>query len=302
MVCVVMSAGTAAAQRGVLGGVVKDENGESIKGATVRGQNPDVRPSTFTATSDDKGRFAVIGLRTGLWTISVEAPGFYPGAMWMNVQTYRNNPRIQFTLKKDTGIPSVGALGGVDVKALQTALAAARQLFNEQRWEESIAAYRAILARAPAISTINLQIGSAYRSRKDYDGALAAYNDLLRSDPTSEKARVGIGMISLEKGDLNAAEDELHRAAASPNAGREVFFALGEVKLAQGQSREAVEWYQKAADVDPRWARPWFKLGLVALNNGDAGGAAELMKKVTAVDPTSREAAEARAFIEQVKP
>src|SRR5579862_6142380 len=91
--------GSAWAQRGVLGGIVRDESGQTIKGATVRGQNPDATPGAFTTTTDDKGRFAVIGLRTGQWTIVVEAPGFHGDAVRMNVQGYRDNPSVKFALK-----------------------------------------------------------------------------------------------------------------------------------------------------------------------------------------------------------
>ena len=58
-------AGSAAAQTGRVGGVVKDEAGNPIKGATVTAENPSASPSSFTATTDDKGRFSIIGLKSG---------------------------------------------------------------------------------------------------------------------------------------------------------------------------------------------------------------------------------------------
>ena len=39
------------------------------------------------------------------------------------------------------------------------------------------------MAKAPALSVINLQIAAAYRNKKEYDNAIAAYNDLLKVDP-----------------------------------------------------------------------------------------------------------------------
>jgi len=69
-------AGTAAAQTGRVGGVVKDEAGNPIKGATITAENPSASPSSFTATTDDKGRFSIIGLKSGTWTFSGQAPGY----------------------------------------------------------------------------------------------------------------------------------------------------------------------------------------------------------------------------------
>jgi tetratricopeptide (TPR) repeat protein len=291
----------ASAQTGRVGGIVKDEAGQPLKGATITADNPNASPSSFTATTDDKGRFSIIGLKTGAWTFSAQAPGFAPETGKLNVQTIgAPNPPLSFTLKKGGGGPA-SALGSTAAKDLQADLAAADLLFNSQKWDDAITAYRAIMAKAPALSVINLQIASAYRNKKDYDGAIAAYNELLKVDPNNEKAKVGIGMTNLEKGDLAAAEETLQRAADSPSPTREVFYNLGEVKFAKGEADEAAKWYQKAVDSDGTWGKPLFKLALVQLNKGDKEATIKGMEKVIAVDPMSQEAAQAKAVIEQLK-
>src|SRR3954453_22597581 len=91
----------AAAQTGRVGGTVKDEAGQPIKGATITAENPSASPSSFTATTDDKGRFSIIGLRGGQWTFSAQAPAFGPESGRLNVQTIgAPNPPLTFTLKK----------------------------------------------------------------------------------------------------------------------------------------------------------------------------------------------------------
>jgi tetratricopeptide (TPR) repeat protein len=301
--CVATLAGSAIAQTGRVGGIVKDEAGQPIKGATVTAENPNASPSSFTATTDDKGRFSIIGLKTGQWSFTTVAPGFAPETGKMPVATIgAPNPPLQFTLKKGGGAaPAGSALGGMAAKDLQADLAAADLLYNGQKWDESIAAYRAIMTKAPSLSVINLQIAAAYRNKKEYDNAITAYNELLKTDPKNDKAIVGIGMTNLEKGDLKAAEDTLTKAAEGGSPTREVFYNLGEVKFAKGQADEAAKWYQKAVDLDATWGKPLLKLGLVALNKGDNAGALKLAEKVIAVDPTSPEAATAKQLIEQLK-
>lgn len=301
-VCFVAArAGTASAQTGRVGGVVKDELGEPIKGATIRAENPNAAPSSFTAVTDDKGRFSIIGLRSGPWSFTIEATGFAPVSTRMGISTVGPpNPPLLVNLKRAAGAPT-GALAGINAKDLQGELATADQLYNSKQWDQSIAAYKAILAKAPVLSVINLQIASALRNKKDYDGAIAAYNNLLKVDATSEKAKVGIAMTNLEKGDFKAAEETLTVVAQLPSAGREVFYSLGEVTFARGETQDAEKWYQKAADVDPAWGKPWFKLGLVALNKGDKDVASRMMEKVIAVDPGSAEAAQAKLVLDQLK-
>ncbi len=302
MVAVLLTAASAAAQTGRVGGTVKDESGNPIKGATVTAENPSASPSSFTAITDDKGRFSIIGMRSGQWKFTATMQGYSPESGMLNVQTIgAPNPPVTFTLKKGGGGGPAGALAGVNSKELQGELAAADQLYNANQYDAAIAAYKAILAKAPALSVINLQIAAAYRNKKEYDNALAAYNDVLKADPNNDKAKIGIAMTNLEKGDLKAAEDTLTTVAQAPNANREVLYSLGEVKFAKGEPDEAAKWYQKAADADPSWGKPLFKLGLVALNKGDKDGTIKAMEKVIAVDPNSAEAAQAKGLIEQLK-
>ena len=296
-----MCAGHAAAQTGRVGGVVKDETGQPIKGATITAENPNASPNSFTATTDDKGRFSIIGLRTGQWTFTAQAPGYAPESGRLPVQTIgAPNPPLTFTLKKGATGPT-SALGNAAAKDLQADLAVAEVDYNAGKYDEAIAKYRAILAKAPALNMIHLQIAAAYRNKKDYDNAIAAYGEILKTDPSNDRAIVGIGMTNMEKGDLSAAESTLQKAADGTAPTREVFYNLGEVKFAKGLADDAAKMYQKAVDADPAWGKPLFKLGLVALNKGDKDGTIRIMEKLIAVDPMSQEAAQAKQVIEQLK-
>ena len=167
----------AAAQNGRVSGLVRQEGGQPLKGATVTAENEAIG-QTFTATTDEKGRFNMIGLRSGDWRFIAQAPGFSPEGGRLVVRSGGQNPPIGFELKH-SGVAFFGALGGIVNKDLQGDLASADVLFSQKKWDEAIAAYRAILAKVPVLTAINLQIASAYRNKKDYDSALAAYDDLL---------------------------------------------------------------------------------------------------------------------------
>src|SRR6516162_3674134 len=65
----------AVAQVGRVNGLVKSEDGQALKGVTITAENSDIGQS-LTATSDDKGRFVIIGLRSGVWSFTAQAPGF----------------------------------------------------------------------------------------------------------------------------------------------------------------------------------------------------------------------------------
>lgn len=297
----IVSALPAAAQTGRVGGTVKDDKGQGIKGATVTAENPQSSPSSFTTTTDDRGRFSIIGLRSGTWKITASAPGFTPGGGNVPIRTIgAPNPPVDVVLAPGAGAPT-GALAGVDTKELQAELQKAEELLNAQQYDEAIAAYNAILTKTPALTMINLQVGRAHRLKKDYDAALGVYKKMLETEPNNERAKIEIGMTHLEKGDFAAAETALSEAAQSVSASREVFYNLGEVKFAKGETDEAMNWYKRASDMDPNWGKPLFKLGLGHLQKGDTKAAIEMLEKVIAVDPNSQEAGMAKATVEQLK-
>jgi tetratricopeptide (TPR) repeat protein len=252
----------------------------------------------LTSTTDDRGRFSIIGMKVGSWTFTANLPGYVPDSVKVAVKTLGTNPQVDFKLVKGSGAGF--ALAGVDTKLVGAELEAANGFYNAGQYDQAIAAYQAILAKTPALTLIHLQIGNAYRAKKDYDKAIASFQEVLKEDPANESAKIAIGMANLEKGDLPAAEAAL-LAAAESGGSREVLYNLGEVKFAKNEPDEAAKYYQKAADMDPGWGKPLFKLGLVALNKGDKATTVTYMEKVIAVDPNSAEAAQAKALIPQLK-
>src|SRR5262252_3580560 len=151
-------AGTASAQGSRVIGIVKDEAGQPIKGATLSLENPDAIPRNFTATSDDRGRFAVLGLQSGEWSIVAQAPGFVADATRVQVRVATPVAPV-FTLRRAPA-PPPSVLGNVGAKDLQNELKTADQQFDAQQWDQAIATYKSVLSRAPALTILELQIGA----------------------------------------------------------------------------------------------------------------------------------------------
>jgi tetratricopeptide (TPR) repeat protein len=279
-------------------GEVRDEFGDPIRGATITALNED-HGTSFTGTTDSKGRFAMIGLRPGLWKMVAQAPGHSPS---MGEQRLRsaNNPVLLFTLQNRGPRPD-GPLANVSAKSLQSDLAAANQLFDTGQWDRAIAAYRDIQHQSPSLTAISLQIAAAYRNRQLTAEAEAAYKSLLASEPSNERARAELAAMALDRNDVEGAEAFLAGAAEAEAPGREVLFALGEVKARQGDLNAATRLFERASGADPGWGRPIYKLGTLAAQRGDRDSAAQLLQRVLSVDPQSEEATSARSLMDQLK-
>ena len=258
------------AQTNRIGGVVRDETGATIRGATVRaetgGTNTSAAPFTLTTATDDRGRFVFVVTRSGEWKLTLEAPGFETQTIPLAVRFGGAAPNLDVKLERRESPEAFGALAGVDSKLLSAQLEAAAVLYDEGRHDQAIAAYREIKARAPALSLVNVQIGNSYLAKKSYADAEAAYQEALKSDP------------------------------ADPNA----LYAMGVLREAQNNAAEAQSFYQKAtAEADAVWTRPLMKLAAFANAAGNRAAASKLLTRVVDIDAASADGRSAAALLKQ---
>jgi tetratricopeptide (TPR) repeat protein len=186
-------------------GTVKDVTGKPIKGAVVRALNADAYPGDLSSATDDKGRFAMIGLRTGTWRFLVEAPGFLRLDVNAPVRVAATAP-MQFTLARDPG-PVPNSLE----RNVQQRLQEAASLRDAGQLDQALAAYQDIYAKNPRLTSVNLVVADVYQRKaaQATDGAarqamlnraIDAYNEVLKSDASNESARAGVARV---RGALN---------------------------------------------------------------------------------------------------
>jgi hypothetical protein len=181
-------------------GTVRDLTGKPIKGATVRALNPDAYPGDLTSATDDKGRFAMIGLRTGTWRFLVDAPGFLRLDVQAPVRVANSAP-MQFALAKDPG-PVPNSLE----RNVQQRLQEAASLRDAGQLDQALAAYQDIYAKNPRLTSVNLVMADVYQRKAEQasdptgrqamlDRAVAAYNEVLKNDSANESARAGVARL-----------------------------------------------------------------------------------------------------------
>jgi hypothetical protein len=167
-----LAAAASAQTAGRIIGTIKDPDGKAIKGATVRATNEAVN-ARITSTTDDKGRFAMIGVRSGRWIIVAEAPNFLPLQGTADVSS-SNMPVLSLTLQRDPG-PMPGAL----VKTIGEDVAAAEALHKAGKLDDAISAYQTIQSKNARLTTVNLVLASLYREKAEQEKNPAAKQTLL---------------------------------------------------------------------------------------------------------------------------
>ena len=189
-------------------GTVRDIDGKPIKGATIRAINPELQPRQGIATSDSKGRWAMLGLRVGIYTFVVDAPGFVPVQDEAMVRTAVGAPLI-FMLAPEPGL-TPGALPS----NIQAQLAAAHMLRDQGRIDQALSTYEQIRAKNSSLTTLNLVIAATYRRkaalesdpmarRAALDRAIESYTEMLKVDPDNEHAKTELAAARAEAAAVN---------------------------------------------------------------------------------------------------
>lgn len=184
-------------------GTVRDTSGRAVKGATVRALNPDAYPPEIVAVADDRGRWAMIGLRTGTWSFRVEAEGFLTVEASSPVRVAGTAP-MAFTLARDPGpIPDALATN------IQEQLVAAGTHRDEGRLDQALSAYQDIRSKNPKLTTVNLVLADIYRKkaaqerdpaarRALLDSAIQSYTALLANDAAHARAKSELDLTRAE--------------------------------------------------------------------------------------------------------
>jgi hypothetical protein len=207
LIALCMSA-PAAAQTGRAAGTVRDTGGHAIRGAIIRAVNQNAHPSQITASTDSKGRWAMIGLQSGQWTFMVEAPGFVAAKADTPIRV-AGSPPMTFTLARDPG-PLPGALE----KNIQQLIADGNTLRDQGRLDQAIAVYDEIRSKNPKLTAVNLVLAETYRKKAAQERDTAArrtllshaadsYNEVLKSDASNDRAKAGLESTRSEAAGIN---------------------------------------------------------------------------------------------------
>jgi tetratricopeptide (TPR) repeat protein len=185
-------------------GTVRDTSGRPIKGATVKAINREAHPPEITSATDDKGRWGMIGLRTGTWTFIVEAPGFVPVQVPAPVRV-ATTPPMAFTLAHDPG-PIPGAL---DKNVLQL-VSAANAMRDRGQYDQALAAYQQLREQNPKLTSLAFVVGGVYRKqaaaendqtarRALLDRAINTYTQVLNDETAALRAQAEIDATRAEQ-------------------------------------------------------------------------------------------------------
>ena len=272
---------------GRVSGTVRDPAGNPIEGATITAQAGD-SARVLEATSDDSGRWAILGFRSRAYDFSVQAPGFMPYNYQAPMKQAGKNPDMDLVLEPAQMGQSAGTGGGL--------LAEAQELHQAGRFEEALVKYDEVLAQDPTVYQINLNRGAVFRELNRLDEAKVAYQRVLEEEQDNPGAHVALADMAVKDGDLDTAVTHFE-AAISATDDEIIPFNVAQIYFQNGEMDKAIEFYAEASDRRMDWAEPHLQIAMVYLNRGDMTAAAEHLEMAIEVEPDSDAATRAEQIL-----
>lgn len=288
--------------RGRVSGQVVDESGAVMPAAKVVVKS--LQGSTqLEGETDKKGHFAVAGLGSGPWRVTVSKEGYISAYEDIQVSQLKSGPSLALTLKKAAAADMLRTDA-----ASRSLLDRGNALIEEGKYDEALAAFEQFAAKYPEIYQARLNIATAYlkmgaydRAESEFRGVLAkvveAQGEASKDKASSLRALSGLGELALKKGDLEAAQKSFREALDISPEDAAAAYNVGEILFSNQKVDEAIPFFELAGRIKKDWPKPYHRLGLAYLNKGDLDKALENLRKFVELDPQNPEAANVRAMI-----
>lgn len=292
----ILAAATLCAQgykgQGRITGVVTDQDcrplpGVKVKLFSLKGQ------SGFETETDQDGQWKANYIRGGTWNLDFEKPGYMPKKLSAEVKEFDRNKPIEIRMEKMEGL--------IITDELKEALNEGNTLYEEQKYEDAIAAYQAIVEANPDAYVIYKNIGNCYFQLQKYEEAEECYNKILEKDPQDADALLLIGNTYANRGREDTAMEWYEKIEFEKITDQTVLFNLGSNFYKQSKFDQALKYYRRAVEIQPDFLDAVYYLGLTYLAMNNNPEAVASFEKYLELDCSSERADQVRNFIEFLK-
>jgi len=271
-----------------LSGVVLDQDGNPVEGATVTLESL-VHNLTMTTTTDKNGAWSFLGLGKTVAKITVTKEGYDPTVIPQLQISAIKNPEQEIKLIKKT------ATTGFDENDPRAVYEKGISLYEQGEYEEAIAMFERFLELQPDLYEARVNIGNCYVRLKEYDKAIKEFELVLEKlsqkypDLTGNKMAASIyaslGELCMDQGKLEEARKYFEMSISLDRSDPALPYNIGEILFNSGKIDEAITYYKIAIEINPKWPKSYLKLGYCYLNKAEMETAINYFKKFVELSP-----------------
>jgi hypothetical protein len=288
------------AGRGRLNGVITDEAGEPLAGATIRlrmDKIPDSGPDDLT--TDKKGKWSILGLGGGSWTVKVVAEGYVPSEGIVKVNEFQPNPMVSLKLRKATAAEVAAAVDPKLAEA-QAAIERADAFLRDRNAAAARAEYEKAL---PLLEGANRQIvqrkiALCLSAEGNDAAAITSLEAALAESPGDvDTMRLLVDLLVAV-----GRTDEANAYIAQMGGGLDpnTVLNMGINLLNEQKDAEALAKFDEVVAARPDWADGHYFRGRALLVMGKLEDAKAAFQKSLDLDPNSQYAEDCREFLKSL--
>jgi tetratricopeptide (TPR) repeat protein len=282
--------------RGRVQGVVKNEAGEPIAGATVTLRLAENGPEPLTTNA--KGRWTRLGLAHGDWSVIVDAEG-YIGAQGA-IKVYESGPgqSLDITLRRPTKEELAQAAANEQSAAIER-LTQGNALIEAQQYAAARAEYEQALADLPVENhpPVLRAIANSFYAEGDVEQALATFERALALVPDDSELLQAVVNVLAAEGREEEAQVYFARLPADAELTPTTLLNFGIEAYNNGEMEKAFGHFDRLVAQNPELPDGYYYRGLVHLNNQNNAAAAADFNRLLELAPDHPKAAEARDFL-----
>ena len=291
------------AGRGRVQGIVTGPDKKPVANATVtlfleeEGRGPE------PTTTNKKGRWSMLGLATGNWTVRIEAEGFRIAEGNATIVSAGVGPgqtlRTQLNPITEEDLEAIQEEEGPGPNKL---VEEANALMLENQYAEARAKYMEAIGMIEDVTIhppILMGVARTYYAEENKEQAMSTLSEILVIEPANQDALKLMATFLLAEGREEEAQTYIDQITdenykPDPNS----LLNLGIQAFNAGEMEKAQSYFDRVVADNAELPDAYYYRGLVYLNQGETEKAKADFQKVIDLDPNHPKAAESQEFID----
>lgn len=292
-----LAVSAAAQSRGTLrvAGKVLDETGKPVVGAQVSAaKKGEVKPDTFTATTNDKGEYALNGMAAGEWVLESKKDGLAASVISTVLVEGERTKTVDIKMGAPAAAPVDPSveIGAEDKRAVTLAQAG--------KIPEARKVYEDLLVKYPTVYGLHMRLAAMYAAEKNPQKGLEHIKLALEKEPENVDFKVLQAELMMEAEDREGAKAVLATIDMTKVKDSRVFVNGAINDINSGKSEEAVATLTKLMEVFPQDATLLYYRARAYIVATKLPEAKADLEKFLATAPTAPQAADAKRLLEQL--
>ncbi|HVF60443.1 MAG TPA: tetratricopeptide repeat protein [Thermoanaerobaculia bacterium] len=289
--------------RGRVQGIVTNTEGKPVAGAAVTVRRAGKNDGPEGTKTDDKGRWAVAGLATGNWEITIEASGYNTAAGATKVIEGGFGQAETLRIELRPAVAQAPSQDAVKASASATAITQGNAFLTQGKFPEARAEYQKALAEIEETekkAPVMFGIAQTYAAEGKKAEAVKTLEESLVFKPGDEKTLRLLVDILVAEGREADAQKYLAQLPQGATVAPDTLLNIGIKKYNEGDMAGAQAQFDRVVKENPELPDAYYFRGLTLLAQGKTAEAKADFLKLLEIAPTHDKAAEVKDFLKDL--